>query len=332
MKKIITAIVAALLITGLLATMVIANNDKNEGIKKLKKENKSRKSKIERRINKEEDLDNDSVYDFMVVALEAVAESDAEFNELIYNLEYIKEAYKVSDKDMEYIYSLIIDGAEPNNIIEICYFWLDTNENIEIIEEVYNLKWRYDTTGWIENAFNYATENKYGVLTPEDVQVYISEVLTVQDIETANVLCRKGVLTIQEILEKRKDGTSFAEITAEITGAEISDIPTEAMTVVEEPSTEAEKTPDKDKRRKGKDRIAPENVLKAEKLSRMTGKPIGEMYNTALNDEEINTLVQNYDDEVDTKIKKKLKDKKIYKDLSREDLERYIEKRGEKND
>lgn len=46
---------------------------------------------------------------------------------------YLRDVYGLSNQELEYIAGLIIGGAEPSDIMEAAYFWLDTCEDISII-------------------------------------------------------------------------------------------------------------------------------------------------------------------------------------------------------
>ena len=133
-------------------------------------------------------------------------------NDLIFDYAYIVQIYSKSDEELNYIDSLVYNGAQISDIIEIYEFWLTTNEDISIIEQIYNLKGEITENFWIEEAYNQITENKHGVLNSADINDYINKGLKITDIRTANELCRKGVLTIQEILDRLVNGNTWDEI------------------------------------------------------------------------------------------------------------------------
>lgn len=137
-------------------------------------------------------------------------------NDLIYRYTYLIKVYDFSSHQMDYIDSLIYSGAKIDDILSICDFWLDTNYDIDLIGDIYLLRDKYFGSSWIEDAFNEVTENKHGVLNQSDISDYIDRGVSTLDIKTANVLSRKGVYTIQEILNMRIDGISWDEILSEI--------------------------------------------------------------------------------------------------------------------
>lgn len=169
---------------------------------------------------KQDSLENMSKFDRMVKVMNETIEDDVIFNSTLVNYKYLEMVYKLNNTDMEYLANLIINGYSAEEVIECTYFWLDTNEDISIVKEMCD--WRTMHEGyknkdmWVESAFNGITFDKCGVLTVEDVEEYMKNGVTSEEIMTANRLSRMGVYTIQEILAKHGDGTSFADIAIEI--------------------------------------------------------------------------------------------------------------------
>lgn len=137
-------------------------------------------------------------------------------NEIIFDYAYIVQIYRPNNEQMDYIDSLIYDGADIEDIILIHKFWLTTSDNVSIIGDIYALKDNIDDTYWIEEVFNQITNNKHGVLDSNGIKEYMDKGLVVSDIHTANEMCRAGVLTINEILDMRVDGVSWNEIVKNI--------------------------------------------------------------------------------------------------------------------
>lgn len=137
-------------------------------------------------------------------------------NDLIYDYAYVVQIYNKSADEMNYIDSLIYGGADIEDIINIYKFWLTTNETIEIVGEIYNIKNEISDKFWIEEAFNQLTENKHGVLNSGQIKEYTDKGLVLPDIKTANILSRKGVYTINDILELKLKDVSWDEILCNI--------------------------------------------------------------------------------------------------------------------
>lgn len=173
-----------------------------------------------------------SLYDQMLSVMEQDFINN-DFNNMIFNYEYIKDAYNLSDYQADYLASLVIIGYDMEDVIKATYFWLDTNEDISIVRKMCDLKDEYDgKSTWTENAFNEITNCKCGVLDVDGVRAYYEQGLTADDIMTANILCRKGVYTITEILDKKLAGQSFEEIKGEI-AANVSGIASISLSLFE---------------------------------------------------------------------------------------------------
>lgn len=136
---------------------------------------------------------------------------------------YLRDIYGLNDEQLEYIAGLIINGADPNSILDTAYFWVDTCEDITIIEQIYNKKGDYEGGRfWIENAYNNVTNNVHGVLESEEINNYLSLGVTVSDIQNANILSRKGVYSIKQILDRIAGGDTIINIMNEVYGTSIS--------------------------------------------------------------------------------------------------------------
>ena len=280
-------------------------------------ETAERKSIIEETLSAEDLPDK---FSMMVAALDATVENPVKYNDIIYNYEYLKEAYKLNDEQLDYIADLIISGYDAMDVIEICYFWLDTNEDIEIVGEIYAIKDQFIGKSWIENAFNSVANDKCGVLDEEDVENYLKEGITIEDINVANKLCRKGVYTIQDILQMRKNGRTFAEIAAEVNGVSVAQIPQEAtamgtavnMMNVMENNEEIEQ-----------EAITPQDVILSDELSRIGDESISEYYSLAIDGVELSEKLDEIDEAYSREITKDLRERGIYKTFTKEDYEEY---------
>ena len=147
-------------------------------IRKLSEETAERAQAVAEIAQRTDGWDSISKFNQMVQALNASVDNPIEYNDILYNYEYLRRGYHLSDAQMDYLADLIIDGYKPWDVLEICYFWLDTNEDISIIEKIYEQKWLFTGRTWIENAFNLVTDNKCGVLDEDDVDEYIKQGIT----------------------------------------------------------------------------------------------------------------------------------------------------------
>ena len=133
--------------------------------------------------------------------------------------------YKTVDKPsrnvLAYIYALASEGADIELVVDICSFWDTTNADIDMIGKIYA---QYNENHeknlyWIEDVYNILTNNAHGVLSKEDVLYWTNEKgMSVQEISTANIMSRKGIYTIQEVLTLHDKGTPWNRIATDIYG------------------------------------------------------------------------------------------------------------------
>lgn len=158
-----------------------------------------------------------SKFEQLIIAMNATIADPTEFNELLMDYEYLRVVHGLSQQQLDYIADLVIEGCDMKDIINIAYFWLDTDDDISVIKEMYDLKGEFEgKTEWLSNAYDIVTNAENGSLSVEDVEAYYAKGITADEIITADILCRKGVYTIQEILDKRCAGQSLVEIANEI--------------------------------------------------------------------------------------------------------------------
>ena len=107
--------------------------------------------------------------------------------------------------------------------MEAAYFWLDTCEDISIIEQIYNKKSEYEGGKfWVENAYNDVTEYIHGELSVDDVNHYLEAGAAAVDIQNANILSRRGVYTIQQILDRIIGGETIVDVMNDVYGTNIT--------------------------------------------------------------------------------------------------------------
>lgn len=201
----------------------------DENVLAFESENAERRNKIEAALN---DMGDDAMqavktgsdeivvpdkYSLMLAAMNATISDPIEYNDMLVNYEYLREVHGLSQEDMDYIADLIIDGCDMKEILNLTYFWVDTNDDISIIKSMYDLKGEYaGKKDWYGNAYDRVTNAKNGSLSVEEVEEYMSKGLTAEDILAADKLCRKGVYTINQILDKRCEGQNLVKIANEI--------------------------------------------------------------------------------------------------------------------
>ncbi|MBR3934725.1 MAG: hypothetical protein IKJ68_12580 [Clostridia bacterium] len=120
--------------------------------------------------------------------------------------------HKLTSNEIDQINNLIATGTPMGTIWDIYEFYLTTNDDFSIISKIAAYEERYYGKYWIENAYNNITEKRHGVIERNKSQDYLAD-YTHSEILYANILSRKGVYTIDEILDKHKNGLTWNEIT-----------------------------------------------------------------------------------------------------------------------
>lgn len=214
---------------------------------------------------------------------------------------YLRDIYGLNNKQLEYIAGLIINGADPNNILNIAYFWVDTCEDITIIEQIYNKKGDYEGGRfWIENAYNNVTNNVHGVLESEEINNYLSLGVTVSDIQNANILSRKGVYSIKQILDKIAGGDTMINIMNEVYGTSISQ-PVSLFGISENKESD-------------------DNLLNCKELAALENKQIEESASEILSDEKTSERLVEKRNEKNAELVKQLIDEGILEGRIDKDL------------
>lgn len=169
-----------------------------------------------------------AISDMTISLVEPEELQKPDFSDISYEQHMSIEAYILfmlkhspSADEISQINSILKSGTTIHTLSQIYDFYLTTNDDFSIIAKIAALEDQFWGKHWIESAYNRITENSHGVLDKDDVEQY-AEVLEREDMEYANLLCRKGVYTIHELLDKRVNGESWDSITDEVCSA-ISD-------------------------------------------------------------------------------------------------------------
>lgn len=202
----------------------------------------------------------------MVEILKSNISDTSSIADILSSYLYLRDIYGLNNEQLEYIAGLIINGADPNSILDTAYFWVDTCEDITIIEQIYNKKGDYEGGRfWIENAYNNVTNNVHGVLESEEINNYLSLGVTVSDIQNANTLSRKGVYSIKQILDRIAGGDTMINIMNEVYGTSISQ-PVSLFGISENEESD-------------------DGILNSKELAALENKQIGESASEILSDE-----------------------------------------------
>lgn len=152
-------------------------------------------------------------------------DTDEKF-EIFHSVALFMGKYCTTEESFSFIEQMILSGCDAQTTFDIYQFYLTTNEPISIVKQIYDMVYYGEPItnrdAVFESAFNEITNNKCGVLTEEDIANYLEKGLTINDIIHANLLCRKGVMTIQEILDALLSGTSWETIIERVSGEKIT--------------------------------------------------------------------------------------------------------------
>ena len=160
---------------------------------------------------------SDKKVDAVFQLLNRSGKSKKEIYDDVYMYKFFLKMYNPTNVERAYVDALILKGADVTVVVGIFDFWRTTAESIDMIGKIYDLSGGSTDPFWIEEAFNGLTENRHGVLDVKIIHEYFEKGLTKEDISLANMLCRKGVYTITEILDKVVEGESWTDIAVYIT-------------------------------------------------------------------------------------------------------------------
>lgn len=135
--------------------------------------------------------------------------------------------YPISEKEFITIKELVAGGADLSKISDIYMFLQSSSASLKYLKDMYYYGEDIDFYGryWIEDAFNYCSGQKEYELSIEEVQKYINEGMSTDDIRIANIISRSEVKNIQELLEDKQSGKVWGEILDEVyPNMDLSDI------------------------------------------------------------------------------------------------------------
>lgn len=165
--------------------------------------------------------------------IELLQKQGIDDDKLQYTMEQFFEMtllYPINKEDLIIIKQLVKDGADLTKVEDIYMFLQNSNASLEYLKDMYYYGEDVDFYGryWIEDAFNYCSGQREYELSMEEVQKYIDDGMTIDDITTANILSRSEVKNIQELLLEKKSGRVWGEIIDEVyTDIDLSDIRTQ---------------------------------------------------------------------------------------------------------
>lgn len=155
---------------------------------------------------------------------------------------YFMYVLQPSAEEKQYIDKLIDKKYNIMALVKIFDFWRYTNEDISIIEKAYDYRPNDLTVSyWVDEAFirlykEGKSKTEYSNLSVEEVNEYIAQGITADELRAADKMSRKGVKTIEVILSERLQGKTWCEISNDIYGIELTDEEIEQLKSIEDPS------------------------------------------------------------------------------------------------
>lgn len=128
--------------------------------------------------------------------------------------------YDFTDEQTAQFYQLVSEGYDFARLLEAFEFAQDTDHprDIGYAKQIYDKaeQMKIIGTNWAENAFNALTNERGGILTEGEIQKYIKQGITIDEIATANIMSRRGTRSVQQILDGKVSGKTWAEVAEEV--------------------------------------------------------------------------------------------------------------------
>lgn len=162
----------------------------------------------------------------LIEQIEQIESEPAVQNDFMIMAQQMIARYHMTNEEINYLSGLYAQGYELEWLCQIFPFYITCGENISIIKDIYDtsIEQEIEDRYWVENAYNAVTNDAHGVLNTAEVSEYYSKGMDSTQVLMANTLCRKGVYTISQILDKRVEGIEWPQIINEIWGTDINDL------------------------------------------------------------------------------------------------------------
>lgn len=137
---------------------------------------------------------------------------------------YIRFIYgnDFADDRLEAINRILDSGTTIQSLKQVYDFWLTTDEDFALVEQICALEDEYFSEYWYENAFNKLTNHIHGELSGSEIIEYQHKGISIDEIFAANVMCRKQGQNIHSILDSVLLGNSIEAQAKQIYGAELN--------------------------------------------------------------------------------------------------------------
>lgn len=121
--------------------------------------------------------------------------------------------YNMSENENDYIMTLLDLGYDFEKLIDIYTYIQMTPNGIECIREIYDIAdGNFESSTWLENAYDVYLGDKKCVLTTEDIAYYATNGIPIADIVKCYELSLNGIKNLREILDERVQGYSWYDI------------------------------------------------------------------------------------------------------------------------
>ena len=158
-------------------------------------------------------------YDFIGL-LQSKGYYEDEINEIIIHFMEIQSVFSLSSDEISEFYELVSNDYDIEKLMEIFEFTIYTDKyrDMNYVKQIYDKADEMKIVGnyWVEDAYNILTDNRGGVLSQSQIAECIEEGFTIEEIYASNIMSRRGVYAVDEILKDRKSGKKWSDIADEI--------------------------------------------------------------------------------------------------------------------
>ena len=129
--------------------------------------------------------------------------------------------YNMTQEEYDYIVSLVKLGYDPEQLASIYQFLLLTPDNITVMRQIYDAGIAFaDERFWIENAYEMVKGIGSQTLSLEEVDAYVKNGITTDEIVLCYQMSPNGTKEIREILGAKQNGASWPQVCELVYGAD----------------------------------------------------------------------------------------------------------------
>lgn len=129
--------------------------------------------------------------------------------------------YDMTQEEYKYIVSLAKLGYNPERLVEIYQFLQLTPDNISLMKQIYDKGSAYmESQFWIENTYEAIKGISEQTLSIQEIDFYVKSGVSTDEILLCYQMSLKGTKSIRQILDERKNGSSWPQICETVYGEE----------------------------------------------------------------------------------------------------------------